>query len=84
MFVPVIMRVNVELHSFDAGLVLARGMDVKIPEIELPQLAFERFERNAEIEHCANEHVATDAAENIEIKRFHDFPAASALIWAAA
>jgi hypothetical protein len=42
------------------------------------------LERNAEIQQRADEHVAADAAKNIEIKCFHRFPATRALIWLAA
>ena len=67
----VIMRVHVELHSFDAGLLFASGVQVVFEKMQLRQFVFELFERHAQVQQRADEHVAADAAEDIEIKTFH-------------
>ena len=61
------MAVDIEFHPFDAGFVPARGMHVNITQIELLQLIHECIKRNSQIKHRTDEHVAADAAEDIEI-----------------
>ncbi len=80
----VLVGVNVEFNPFDGGLVLPGGVDVKLAEMEFIQFVLESVEGNSEVKHGADEHVAADAAEDIEVKSFHYFPAASELICAAA
>ena len=81
----VIMQVDVELHAFDGALRFAGGVEVVFAfEAEFLQFSFERLKIDAEIKHGANEHVAADSAENVEIESFHFLSAARALIWAAA
>ena len=65
--VVVVVRVDVELHAFDGGFLFARGVQVIIVQVQLGELTFKLLEVNAEIEHCADEHIATDAAERIQI-----------------
>jgi hypothetical protein len=71
--VVVAMRpVHVELHAFDGGL--ARAVDVQVPvltERELAQFRFKFPGIHAEVDHRAEEHVAADAAEDVEVKGFH-------------
>ena len=85
--VPMFVRMNVELDPFNARLLFARGMDVIFVETELRQFAVQLLERHAQIEQRADEHIAADSAEDIEIKSFHLAGAvwsASVLIWLAA
>ena len=70
----VVMReMHVELHAFDGGFVLARDVKVVAVELEFGEFAFEFARVHAQINQRADEHVATDAAENIKVKRFHMF-----------
>ena len=72
--VIVAMRVgqmHIELHAVDAGLLFALNMQVITVELEFLQLAFEFVRIHAKVEQRGNEHVTGDAAENIEVKRFH-------------
>src|SRR5688572_23862963 len=83
----VLVCVDVELHALNAGLVFARGMDVVFVEAKFGQLALQLFQRDAEIDQRAVEHVTADAAKNIEVECFHFDSFASAtrvLIWLAA
>lgn len=76
-FMLVTMRVremHVKLHPFDGGLVLARDVEMVAVELELAEFAFEFVRVHAQINQRANEHVAADAAENVEIKGFHFVP----------
>ena len=88
--------VDIELHAADARLLASRDMDVPAVKIEFFQLVFERLSVKTQVDHRAKKHVATDAAENVEVKRFHrgfelegldrdpSLAAASSLIWLAA
>jgi len=88
--------VDIELHAADARLLASRDMDVPAVKIEFFQFVFERLSVKTQIDHRAEKHVAANAAEDVEIKRFHwnferevldrDPPlaAASSLIWLAA
>ena len=85
--VPVLIGMHVELNAFDAGFVFAGGVEMEIVQVQFLQFAFELFERDAKIEQGADEHIAADAAENIEVKRFHFAwvcSEARELIWLAA
>ncbi len=62
---------DIEFNPFDGGLVLASDVEVVASYIEFAQLPFKRRERGSEIEQCADEHIATDTAEDIEIERLH-------------
>ena len=62
---------HVELHAGDAGFLLAREVQVIAVELELLQLALQPMRVHAQINQRADEHVAADPAENVEIKRFH-------------
>ena len=52
-------------------------------QLELFQFVGELVRGNSKVKHRTDEHVAADAAEDVEVKRFH-LVAASALIWLAA
>ena len=68
-FVRMIM--HVEFHTADAHL-LPTG-DVRVPafELQLPQLPLQLPGVHAQINERTDKHVAADAAENVEVKRFH-------------
>ena len=77
--VPVVMVMifvigfEVDIH-FDAGnaaFFLLVHMQVVALEFQLAELAAEFLGADAQINERAQEHVATDATKNIEIKRFH-------------
>ena len=81
----IILQVDVELHAFDIGFLTAGRVQVVVVELELLEFVFELFEIDAEVEHRADEHIATDPAEDVEVDSFHfNSPAARALIWLAA
>jgi len=64
-------HMDIELHSLDIRLLLPRGMQVVFVEPELGQFVFEPLEIDSQVNHCAQEHVAADAAECVQVKRFH-------------
>jgi len=85
MMVIIVLEMHIELRAFDPGLLSACEMKMIAVELESFQFMFKLGEFNAQIEQRAEEHVAADSTEDIEIKRFHSSsPAASALIWLAA
>lgn len=72
MFMVVIVReVDIELHTGDALTVLTADVQVVAIELELGEFAFELLRINAEIDERGDEHIAADAAENIEIQCLH-------------
>jgi hypothetical protein len=74
-------EVNVEFRSGNAGALLARDMEVILIERQFLQFALELMEINPQIQESSDEHVAADAAENVEVNRFHSSSlAARALI----
>jgi hypothetical protein len=75
-------QMDIKLHAADAGFLLARDVKMITVEFQLLQLVLKPARIHAEVNQRADEHVAADAAENIEIKRFHF--SASTLIWLAA
>ena len=91
MFVPVVVfvvmlmfaQVNIEFNAFDGRLLFARHVEVITLKLELSEFFFQLARIDAEIDQRADEHVAAEAAEDVEIKRFHE-GWASALIWLAA
>ena len=46
-------------------------MEVIPAQTELLQFIFQAAKVHAQIQHGTNEHVAADAAEDVQIKRFH-------------
>jgi hypothetical protein len=64
-------EVDVKLHPGDGGFLPARNVEMVAVKLELLQLAFELGGIHAEIQQRADEHVTGDAAENVEVKRFH-------------
>ena len=82
MMVVGIGQMDVKFHACDAGLLLARDVQVITVELQFLQLALQPAGIRAEVNQRADEHVAADAAENVEIKCFHF--STNALIWLAA
>jgi hypothetical protein len=71
-FVVMLLReVDIKLHAGDGGFLSARDVQVVAIEFEFLQLVFEFARVHAEIEQGGDEHVAGDAAENVEVKGFH-------------
>jgi hypothetical protein len=79
-FVSVLVTMDIELDPFNAALLFPAGVRMPVIEIKLFQLPFNGVEGDPEINHCANEHVPTNPAEDIQIESFHIFSAARALI----
>src|SRR5712692_9925116 len=85
MMVMLIVRAYIEFHPFNLRFFLAPGVQVAARELQFLQLLFEGVKIDPQIDHRAEEHVSADAAEDVEVDRFHfRSPAASALIWLAA
>jgi hypothetical protein len=84
----VVSKVNFKLHRLDLAAFDPMGVQVVAVQGELGQLPLNLCQVHAQIEHGAQEHVAADAAEDIQVKRFQSlsFPAVatSSLIWLAA
>ena len=66
-----VRQMNVKLHPFNLGLLFSRGVKVVTVQMQLFEFVLQSMKIDAEIEHRADEHVAADAAENIEVKCFH-------------
>src|SRR5579863_6540732 len=77
-----VFEMDVELGAADLRFLAAGNVEVVAVELQLAEFAFELREVHAQVEQRANEHVAADAAKDVEIKCFHE--AASWLIWLAA
>ena len=72
MVMLVLMReMHIELHPFDVGLVPARDVQMIAFELELFQLPLQFLGINTQIQERADEHIAADAAENIQIQGLH-------------
>jgi hypothetical protein len=72
--VMLVRKMHVKLHAFDGGLVLARDVEVIAVELEFTEFVLEFVRVHAQINQRANEHVAADAAEDVEIEGFHFIP----------
>ena len=64
---------DVELYTLDVRLGFAGDVQLVAVEIELGQFSLERFCVDAEVDHRTKEHVAADAAKNIEIENGQRF-----------
>ena len=69
--VAFLFHMHIEFRPGDVRALLARGMKVVAFQPELRQLMLELMKVHAHIEQRADEHVAADAAENIEVKSLH-------------
>jgi len=82
-FVVMFMRqVNIEFYPGDGRFLLARNVEMIAVELEFFQLAFEPARVHAQVQQRGDEHVAGNAADEIEIEDIHFY--AKALIWLAA
>jgi len=77
---------HVELRAGDLGFLGTLDVEVIAVEVEFTQLGFERGEVDSQIEQGADEHIAADAAEDVQVQGLHVVVpgAARALIWLAA
>jgi len=71
MIMIVVTHVHIELHTFNSRLLRACAVQMEAFEFQCAQLAFEIAEFHAKIEQRSEEHVPANAAERVEIKRFH-------------
>ena len=74
MIMAVLVRtgdVHVEFHPFDGGFFGAVYIEVITGQVEPGQLALKLVEVGAEIKERPDEHVAANAAEQIQVKRIH-------------
>jgi hypothetical protein len=69
--VMLMREVDIKLHAGDGGFLSPRDVQVIAAELELFQFALQFGGVHAEVEQGGDEHVAGDAAENIEVKGFH-------------
>jgi hypothetical protein len=78
--------VDVELGTGDLAFLGTMGLKLITLEPKFVQLGLERRKIDAQIEHSADEHVAANAAEAVEVEGLHGQAAvpARALIWLAA
>ena len=60
-------EVDIKFHAGDGGLLPMRNVEVIPVEFELLQLPFKFDGIHTEVEQRGDEHVAGDAAENVEI-----------------
>jgi hypothetical protein len=74
-------QMHVKLCPLDLEAFGARGVQVVSLHAQFGQLPLQVIQPQAKIEHGAEEHIAAQAAEDIQIKRFHF---QRALIWLAA
>ncbi len=72
MIMVVVMReVDIELDPRDALPFILADVQMKAIELKFLQLVRQFVRVHTEIKHRADEHIAADAAEDIEIKSFH-------------
>ena len=70
--IVLLFKMHVELRPGDVRTLLPRDVEMVFIKAELRELALELFEVHTEIEQRADEHVAADAAEDVEIERVHN------------
>ena len=76
MFMPVVVimsEMDIEFCAFDIQPLLAADVQVITLEFEFGQLALELRKIDPEIEQSADEHVAANPAENVQVDRVHPF-----------
>src|SRR5436190_24143915 len=67
----IILQVNVEFRSLDICLLAFGGVNVEFLQTQFVQRLLQLPEIHSQVEHGADEHVAADPAEHVQIKRFH-------------
>jgi hypothetical protein len=68
----IVRQMHRKLHARDVILLTAFGVQMVTVEPQFLQLVFELVRIEAQVNHRAEEHVAAQAAENIQVKGFHD------------
>ena len=71
----IVGQMNIEFYSGNSRFFLARNVEVITIKPQFLQLMFEAMRVDAEIQQRSQKHIATDAAEDIEVKDFHKFQA---------
>ena len=66
-----VRQMDIKFDAFDLGFMAARPMQVIAFKTQFSELTLELMEINPEVEQRADQHIAADSAENIEIKCFH-------------
>lgn len=66
-----VLQMHIELHPLDASFLFTTLVQVVTIQAKFRQFALQLLEINAQVEQRANEHVAADAAENVQIKCLH-------------
>ena len=64
-------QVDVKFHAGDGGFLPARNVQMIAVELELFQLALQPARIHAQIQQRGDEHVAGDAADQVEIQSLH-------------
>ena len=68
----ILFQVDIELCSRDGRLLSASNMQMITADVKFLQLALQFAGIDSEVDERADKHVSADAAENVEIKRFHE------------
>jgi hypothetical protein len=63
--------VDVKLHALDVLPLRAVVVHVKMADVELAQLPLKGAGFHAEVDKCADHHVAADAGDAVEVESFH-------------
>jgi len=66
-----ILQVDIEFYAGDSGFFPARDVEVVAIHAQFFQFVLEPMGVHAQIQQGANEHVAADAAEDVEVESFH-------------
>ena len=69
--VMVLRQMNVELDAFDAGFLPACNVEVIAVQLQLLQVVLQPVGIHAQIQERADEHIAADAAEKVQVESFH-------------
>src|SRR5262245_4805180 len=73
MVVVMVAEMHIELYAFDAGLLFAADVKMVTVESQSAQFVLQLVGVHTKVDQRAQEHVAADAAEGVEVKRFHLF-----------
>jgi hypothetical protein len=64
-------EMDVELDAFDGGFELPGSVKMEAFELQFFELMLEFVKIDSQINECADEHVAADTAEKVEVKSLH-------------
>ena len=62
---------HIKLHPINGAFLPAIGTECVALQFELLQLCIQRIEIHAQIDHCPQKHITTNATKNIEVKGLH-------------